>query len=356
MTRFLPPASFAELDAYPGLSLARLEHILGSIAGLRVGVFGDGCLDVYWQADMTVSQLSRETPHYNLPVVQERCAPGGAANTAVNFKRLGCAAVEFGSAIGEDWRGRLLREALQAHGVGVAHLSGVQERMTPTYCKLMLHGVPGVVQEAPRVDFVNRGPLPESAEQRLLETLDRLAADADVISVTDQMAHGVVTPAVRERLAYWAGRGKRIGVDSRERIGLFRGALLKPNELEALRALPGAEAATRASEADIAAAALRLSADAGAPCCVTVGDKGALWAEGGALTRVPTSPVPPPVDIVGAGDSFMAAFLAAWGAGSPGPEAAAFAHLAAAVTVGKLGQTGSASPEEIVARWRAVNA
>ena len=32
---------------------------------------GDGCLDVYWHADMTRSELSRETPHHNLPVVQE---------------------------------------------------------------------------------------------------------------------------------------------------------------------------------------------------------------------------------------------------------------------------------------------
>ncbi|NIM05563.1 MAG: sugar kinase, partial [Armatimonadetes bacterium] len=39
---------------------------------VRVGVVGDACLDIYWEADMTRSRLARENPHFILPVIEER--------------------------------------------------------------------------------------------------------------------------------------------------------------------------------------------------------------------------------------------------------------------------------------------
>lgn len=54
----------------------------------RIGVIGDFCLDVYWHADMTKSELSRETPHFPLPIVQERLSPGGAGNVVMNLLAL----------------------------------------------------------------------------------------------------------------------------------------------------------------------------------------------------------------------------------------------------------------------------
>ena len=67
----------------------------GELAGLlakadhaRIGLMGDLCLDMYWHCDMRLSELSRETPHYPMPVVQERYAPGGAGNAACNMAAL----------------------------------------------------------------------------------------------------------------------------------------------------------------------------------------------------------------------------------------------------------------------------
>lgn len=59
-----------------GLTKERLLELLEKIRDLRVGMMGDVCLDVYWHIDMRRSQLSRETPHYNLPVDFEKYAPG----------------------------------------------------------------------------------------------------------------------------------------------------------------------------------------------------------------------------------------------------------------------------------------
>ena len=53
------------------LSLAALETMFEGVNRAKVCLIGDFCLDLYWLADMRRSELSRETPHYPLPVVEE---------------------------------------------------------------------------------------------------------------------------------------------------------------------------------------------------------------------------------------------------------------------------------------------
>ena len=53
------------------LSRSEVISILEKIKNIRVCLIGDVCLDLYWRADMKKSRLSRETPHYPLPVVEE---------------------------------------------------------------------------------------------------------------------------------------------------------------------------------------------------------------------------------------------------------------------------------------------
>ena len=54
------------------------------MASVTAMVVGDVCLDAYWMADMRLSSLSRETPHHNMPVVEERYALGAAGNVMAN--------------------------------------------------------------------------------------------------------------------------------------------------------------------------------------------------------------------------------------------------------------------------------
>jgi bifunctional ADP-heptose synthase (sugar kinase/adenylyltransferase) len=61
--------------------------------------------------------------------------------------------------------------------------------------------------------------------------------------------------------------------------------------------------------------------------------------------------VEPPIDIVGAGDTFIAALGAALASGASNVEAAELACLAASITVKKIGITGAASPEELLSRF-----
>jgi sugar/nucleoside kinase (ribokinase family) len=123
---------------------------------------------------------------------------------------------------------------------------------------------------------------------------------------------------------------------------------VKPNEVEALRwHMPDADPRTGTQE-DWLEAARMLSQNIGGACCMTLGERGSIWVEGERATWAKAVTVPPPHDIVGAGDCFASALVCALGAGSEGPEAMAFAHLASSVVIRKIGTTGTAAPHEIM--------
>ena len=82
---------------------------------------------------------------------------------------------------------------------------------------------------------------------------------------------------------------------------------------------------------------------------VTRGARGILTAADTGLHIAPGIQVLGKTDTVGAGDTVTAALALCLGAGCSPAEAAGFANLAASVTVQKLFQTGTASPEEVIA-------
>jgi hypothetical protein len=76
------------MELFNGITREGLETILSKIKNVKIVLIGDICLDVYWKADMTKSELSRETPHFSLPVIEERISPGGGGNAAANIAAL----------------------------------------------------------------------------------------------------------------------------------------------------------------------------------------------------------------------------------------------------------------------------
>ena len=73
-----------ETKRLQGLTRPRLTELLERMRQCRAVLIGDMCLDVYWFADMTRSKLSRETPHFPLPVVSEKMSAGAGGNAAVS--------------------------------------------------------------------------------------------------------------------------------------------------------------------------------------------------------------------------------------------------------------------------------
>lgn len=319
-----------------------LETVLKGICGAKVGILGDFCLDVYWKADMKRSLLSRETPHYPLPVVEERMSPGGAGNVAANAAALGANVTAIGI-VGNDWRATALMDALEKNHVSTDKLIRADNRMTNTYIKPLRAGISDVVYEDPRLDFENYELPDENTESALLDVLKNAAQNLDVLCVCDQMQYGAITPKVRELVSELAKNGLAVFVDSRQRIGLYEHCIVKPNDVEA-------EAATGINDSE--KAAKLLAEKNGCPAIVTVGEHGCYVCDGETVIRRPARKVEPPVDFVGAGDTFLSGLACAYAAGANITDAAMFANVASSVTVKKIGTTGTASPDEMRNAWR----
>lgn len=305
---------------------------------VRVGVIGDFCLDVYWYADMTQSELSRETAHFPLPVKKEIMSPGGAGNVACNLMALGVKSVVALGLIGDDWRGVCLKNTLAQRGVDVSGLVTEQDRFTNTYIKPMRYGYGGTPTEDPRLDFEADALPCQRAEDALAAALINTCEQIDVLCVCDQMKFGCITPRIREQIIALGKQGKLIFVDSRDRIGLYENVIVKPNDLEASRAC-GTD--------DPAACVRALSQKTHRPALVTCGEKGCFVCENDTVTAVSAFSLPGEVDVCGAGDTFLSALAAFSSAGMAITDAAKLANAASCVTVHKVRTTGTATVREI---------
>ena len=332
------------------LSLQRVKEITELIKKVKICVIGDVCLDIYWRADMKKSKLSRETPHYPLPVVSETYSPGGCGNVINNVNDLGIEKLISISAIAEDWRGFLLTKYFKEKGIETDNLIIRKEGLTPCYCKPLRMGISDVIYEDPRLDFENFEAIDGETENKIIAAIKKASEECDLIAVSDQFMCGIITPKIRNYLSSIA-KDIPVIVDSRERINEYNGVIVKPNELEAAFALGEDIKGKSLSLEKFTTLAKRLYEKNNSPVAVTLGDKGALWQDEKGLVYAPTVKAKGEIDIVGAGDTFLSAFSCAYAATKNGGEALAFANLASGVTVKKIGTTGTATPEEIINKW-----
>ncbi len=133
--------------------------------------------------------------------------------------------------------------------------------------------------------------------------------------------------------------------DSRQRSHLIHHMIRKLNAAEALRDSP----ATADVHAVLRSRASEIAATTHHSVFITRGSDGMLACDRASVYDVPAVNLSGEIDPVGAGDTTVAAIACSLAAGASVLEAAEMGNLAAAVTVQKLRQTGTASPEEIIA-------
>ncbi len=333
------------------LTTELIERILGTLPHRTIGVLGDLFLDRYLDIDPALNEPSVETGLTAYQVVRVRSYPGAAGTVINNLAALGVGRIYPVSCIGDDGEGYELRQALRA--LSVVEQGGIvvaPERRTPTYTKPMLGK-----EELNRLDIKNRTATPAAIEDHIIELLAEAWPQLDALLVLDQVSEvdcGVVTRRVRNHVAELGSRQpeKFVLADSREQIGLFRNVCVKPNrrELETLD--------RRADHfADALAVLLEQLIAIGRPAFVTDGANGIVVCHPKLHhTQVPAYPVSGPIDICGAGDSCSAGIASAMVSGLTHEQAAAFGNLVASITIQQIGVTGTATPEQVRARWRAV--
>jgi bifunctional ADP-heptose synthase (sugar kinase/adenylyltransferase) len=239
----------------------------------------------------------------------------------------------------------------------------VPEWVTPTYLKPIHRGYEGVETEGPRFDIENKSAMDEAVETTVIDALRECIPLVDGVIVGDQMPIenlGVVTNRVREELCKLALAfpEKIFFADSRTRIGAYRNVIVKPNRFEAKRALQPEWSGQEVDMAEAKLCAVVLAKQTQNTVYVTLGENGILVYCEDELTHIPGIPIDDEIDPVGAGDSVSAGLVATLCSLRASQEAAAEAayvgNLVAAITVTKIGTTGTASPTEVLECYRSL--
>ncbi len=322
-----------------------LPDIIDRFAGLRVLVIGDAILDSY--SDGTADRLCREAPVPVVSVDSRVDAPGGAANTAANLKRLG-AQVDFLSVVGIDYEAALLRQALATEGVNSEHVLSQADRRT-----LAKHRVLSGGHLLVRFDQGSTGNVDRRTEAALIERLSALFLASDAVIVSDY-GYGILTPRVIRVLGQLQRRAPRVLVTDAKNLPAYRTVgvtAVKPNYQEALRLLgESGRGPIRDRAEQILGAKGRIFDLTGAQiAAVTLDTEGAIILERGAphyrTYAQPTSHS----RAAGAGDTYLSALTLALAAGADTQAAAELAAAAAAVVVARDGTTVCTADELLAA-------
>jgi len=329
-----------------GIESNWVEQGLDAAGRARVTVFGDFCLDAYWMVDPDESELSVETGLPVRRVRRQRYGPGGATNVAANLIDLGVSQVRAVGLAGDDFFGRELRRMLSDLGVDTTGLLTCREDwQTMVFAKPHIDG-----HEQNRIDFGGFNAVSPESVEALSAALDLAAGRSDAIILNQQVPSGVSTAAVIGQLNAAIARyaDKPFVVDSRHRPGAYRGGLLKINTHEAAALLGEpvdlSEAIPTQRAVELAG---RLFERMRRAVFVTCGAEGLIVADAAGVYAEPGIRITRPADPVGAGDTAAAAVAAVLGGGGGPVLAGRLANLAACVTVGKIGTTGTAGPHEI---------
>jgi rfaE bifunctional protein kinase chain/domain len=326
----------------------QLKIILEDISSVKIAVIGDFCLDSYWFIDEAMSEISVETNQATRPVREQRYSLGGAGNVAGNLAAMGVKDVRAFGVIGPDPFGAEMVKIMRGNGINPDSLL-IQEKQwsTHTYAKPYIAD-----KELNRIDFGNYNLLSKETADDLIANLINEIPEVDVVLINQQVPSGIHTDYFKQKLLAVISQfpNKMFIVDSRNFNDFYHGTIRKMNDTEAaclcgLNKTP--DDAVLYSE--VAACAEELYKRFKKPLFITCGQKGSLTISEKGISNISGLMIIGRVDTVGAGDSYLAGAASALAAGYDMEVAAVIGTLVAGVTVQKLFQTGTATPEEIMA-------
>ncbi len=325
----------------------RMREILDRIKQVKVAVYGDFCLDAYWMLDARGSEVSVETGLQAQAVARHYYSLGGAANVVANLAALEPQTIRVVGVVGDDIFGREVRRQLSDLGVDTSALVIQMEAFdTVTFGKPYL----GDTEQA-RVDFGFFNQRMSATDEALLVAMRSALETADVLIVNQQVPGSITNDAFIEKAneSFAAFPEKTVLLDSRHYGGRFKHIYRKTNDWAAAvlnGAKPDVETVLPSSE--VRTHAQNLYRQFNKPVFLTRGPRGIVTADADGLHEAPGLQLLKPLDPVGAGDTVTSALALCLGAAVRPAEAAEFANLAAAVTVQKRFQTGTATGQEIL--------
>ncbi len=308
------------------LLVAALRRFQGS----QVLVIGDVMLDHYM-----VGKVSRISPEAPVPVVNttsEHVLLGGAANVALNIKRLG-GEPHIATVLGSDDNAAVLAAMLESEGVP---LECVHHANRPTTVKTR---VIAQNQQIVRIDKECAAPMEKHVTQALLDAVEAILDEFDVVVLSDY-GKGLLTPDFMEgllkRITALSPTPKLL-IDPKVRnFHLYKDAYcLTPNSSEALEATHRHSLESRADIIRCGAAVFRqLGCE---HLLITLGPNGmVLFLEPGEVYHFPTT-AKRVYDVTGAGDTVIASMALSLAGGNDLITSTMLSNYAAGIVVGEVG-------------------
>ena len=307
------------------------------VAACRVLVVGDAMLDRYWFG--SVDRISPEAPVPVVRVQREEERLGGAANVALNVKKLGAASTLL-TVVGDDAPARTLQSLLEREGV--ATLLGRDAKLT-TIVKLR---VIGRAQQLLRVDFES-APDHEVLAQ-MLNQFQVAVGLCDAVLFSDYGKGGLTHVPRMIELARQAGKPVLVDPKGSDYARYAGANVITPNRAELAQVV-----GTWKDEADLQRRAQELRRELGLDALLlTRSEEGMTLFDADDGSGTGRMDVPAQArevfDVTGAGDTVIAALAAMLGCGLTMREAVPIANRAGSIVVGKFG-TASVSFEELFA-------
>lgn len=307
-----------------------IKKIIENFSNVKVLIVGDVMLDRYlWGS---VNRISPEAPVPIVNVGKTSLVLGGAANVAANVAGLGARPLLVGIT-GEDAEAEALTEVLEKSNISAKFLIRLKERRTTIKTRLVAHN-----QHVVRFDQESINPVSESEADLVFGRIEGTLDEAAIIIISDY-AKGLLTESLLARLITLAkGKNKLILVDPKGKdFSKYKGAtILTPNRREA------ADAANLDENAQdlIKKAGKQLLEDLSLEALlITQGERGLTLLQKDLETFHLEALARNVYDVTGAGDTVIASFAVALGAGTSYFEAAKFANISAGLVVEQIGTT-----------------
>jgi rfaE bifunctional protein kinase chain/domain len=324
-----------------------LQEVVKKIKSVKIAIVGDFCLDVYWFIDETSGEISVETGKLTQPVRNQRYSLGGAGNVANNLAAMNVSDIRAFGVIGHDPFGSEMVSLMNRTGIDTRNmLIQDQNWATHVYIKPYIGET-----EQNRIDFGNFNSLSEDISKKLIQRLRSEVKEVDLVIINQQVGSGIHTEFFRQNLVELikAFPKKIFIADSRNFTDFYKGAYRKINDFEAVRLCGiSKKPEDTISYSEVMSAAESLYEKYRKPLLITRGSRGSIITDDKGISDIPGLMIISQVDTVGAGDSYLAGAASAMAAGYSLETAALLGTYVAGVTIQKLYQTGTATPDEIL--------
>jgi len=322
-----------------------IKEIFQQIKHLKVGVIGDFAVDFYYGINQQTQEFSVETGKEVFWGNKPKTSLGAAGNVVQNLAALGVENLQVFGCVGDDIYGREMQYLLQKLNVDTVNLKTIQNDWdTCTYTKPM-----SINAEENRLDFGTHNALSETVFDEILKAIASALPTLNVLIINQQFPNPLLTPQRIQRLNDVLSKFPNcLFVADLRAYGLhIKNIILKVNTEELTR-LVGVATIEEADETACIAHAKTLLEKIGGSLVITRGEHGILYINQTEIQSVMALQLNTELDTVGAGDTVVAAFSASRGTGASIVQSLEIANLAAAITVQKLHQTGTATLDEIL--------